>query len=37
MGVFDPDKRSSARILISMMEFEGKERLLAALDENDNS
>ena len=31
MGVFDPQNRESAKILLSMMDFEGRDELLAML------
>ena len=36
MGVFDPDKRESARLLLGMMDFEGRDELLASLAEADD-
>ncbi len=35
MGVFDPDKRESARILLMTMDFEGRDELLARLAEGE--
>ena len=32
MGAFDPEKRRSGRLLVSLMEFEGKDKILASLD-----
>jgi len=37
MGVFEPQNRSSAIMLIEMMDFEGKDRLLEKLKERDGS
>ena len=33
MGVFEPQNRESARLLIEMMDFEGRDELLAKLAE----
>lgn len=36
MGVFDPDKRQSAKILLAMMDFEGRDELLSRLEVSDS-
>ena len=33
MGVFSPENRSSARIMLSMMDFEGRDQILEAIEE----
>ena len=36
MGAFEPEKRESAKILLKMMEFDGKEELLTMLEQAKN-
>ena len=37
MGVFDPENRQSAIMLVEMMDFEGKDRMLEKLKATDGS